>query len=179
MHFDDGELTMIVKTTRLSKKAIRRIQDLAILQQYLRKQQTRVTFQDALDFAITFTDENFTQVMGNMPNANIAQSSIAEIQPKNIPHEILQTASKEQDAQKSILQAEISQQTPEPQTLPTASKEQDIIGGLTKEDREKLLKQSVPKEVEVKLAKSNIINFPQDTIDAHLRLKESLKLENE
>jgi hypothetical protein len=110
MDFEDGELTMKVKTTRLSNLAIKRMDSLAILLKYLRKQQTNVTFQDALDFAISFTDENYTQRIGNTPSHIIAPSNMAEIQPQTIPHEILQT--------------EIPQQDPEPQPLQTASIEQ-------------------------------------------------------
>src|SRR3954468_12601100 len=118
MDFEDGELTMKVKTTRLSNLAIKRMDSLAILLKYLRKQPTNVTFPDALDFAISFTDENYTQRIGNTPSHIIAPSNMAEIQPQTIPHEILQT--------------EIPQQNPEPQPLQTASKRK-LPMGMTEE----------------------------------------------
>ena len=118
MDFEDGELTMKVKTTRLSNLAIKRMDSLAILLKYLRKQQTNVTFQDALDFAISFTDENYTQRIGNTPSHVIAPSNMAEIQPQTIAHEILPT--------------EIPQQDPKPQPLQTASKRK-LPMGMTEE----------------------------------------------
>ena len=121
-----GEKTMKVVTTRMSYEDIQTFKDYACQLQYDRKQRERMTFQEGLHQIAILLRESILPAMEKTTAKTIAESLQIEIQPQNIPHEILQT--------------EIPQQTPEPQTLQTASKK---IAGMSIEEIQQKAKESV------------------------------------
>ena len=149
-----GEKTMKVLTTRMSHEDIATIKTFASILQYERKQQARVPFQEALHLAVLFLKESKEQDWSKPQKNNIAETLQSERQPENIAHEILQD--------ESNLQMDAPPQQDAP--LQNASNEQDIIAGLTKADREKLLNQRVS-SFEPYIAKSKQEEKPNNVIE--------------